>query len=82
MNYPALLGIKLFNESNIIILTQIGILIYHFNENDESISLNYFNKEFLSTKKKLSCYKKLFSNPPYFYQIMKVLNVMTNGFYM
>ncbi|RGB23424.1 hypothetical protein C1646_774510 [Rhizophagus diaphanus] len=57
-----LFGSQLINDIDIILLTQIGILIYHFNENDKSISLNYFYKESLSTKKSLSqCYKKIFS---------------------
>ncbi|GBC05945.1 hypothetical protein RclHR1_06520001 [Rhizophagus clarus] len=36
------LGIELFNESDIIILTNIGPLIYHFNEDAKSISLVYY----------------------------------------
>ncbi|EXX68954.1 hypothetical protein RirG_100330 [Rhizophagus irregularis DAOM 197198w] len=50
------LGFKLFNDSDIIILTTIGLFIYNFNENNKSISLNYYyymkiNKEFISTDK-------------------------------
>ncbi|GBB85850.1 hypothetical protein RclHR1_01230013 [Rhizophagus clarus] len=41
-NYYYLHGIKSLNDSDIIILTGIGLLIYHFNENDVSICLNYF----------------------------------------
>ncbi|GET00344.1 hypothetical protein GLOIN_2v1874127 [Rhizophagus clarus] len=38
-----LLEIRLFTDNDIILITTIGILIYHFNENEESISLNYWN---------------------------------------
>ena len=34
--------IKSFNNNYIVILTSFGILIYTFNENNKSISLNYF----------------------------------------
>jgi hypothetical protein len=34
--------IKIFDHSNIIILTEMGLFIYHFNENTNSISLIYF----------------------------------------
>ncbi|PKY27512.1 hypothetical protein RhiirB3_443259 [Rhizophagus irregularis] len=37
-----ILGIKSFNDSDIIILTTKGLFIYHFNENDNSISLSYY----------------------------------------
>ncbi|PKY63507.1 hypothetical protein RhiirA4_492698, partial [Rhizophagus irregularis] len=37
-----LYGIKLLNDNDIIILAHYGLLIYHFNENDKSISLTYF----------------------------------------
>uniref|UniRef100_U9SXG5 Ion transport domain-containing protein n=1 Tax=Rhizophagus irregularis (strain DAOM 181602 / DAOM 197198 / MUCL 43194) TaxID=747089 RepID=U9SXG5_RHIID len=37
-----LLGIKLLDDSDIVILTTIGILIYNFSENNKSISLNYY----------------------------------------
>ncbi|PKY50974.1 hypothetical protein RhiirA4_467762 [Rhizophagus irregularis] len=33
---------NLFNDNEIIILTNVGLLIYHFNENDKTISLNYY----------------------------------------
>ncbi|EXX53259.1 hypothetical protein RirG_245710 [Rhizophagus irregularis DAOM 197198w] len=35
-------GIKLYNNGDIVILTTIGLLIYHLNENNKSISLKYF----------------------------------------
>ncbi|GBC03030.1 hypothetical protein RclHR1_04950002 [Rhizophagus clarus] len=35
-------GIKLLSENDILILTKIGLLIYHFNEKNKFISLNYF----------------------------------------
>ncbi|EXX68891.1 hypothetical protein RirG_100950 [Rhizophagus irregularis DAOM 197198w] len=38
----SLLGFKLINDDDIIILTSIGPLIFHFNENDKSISLSYY----------------------------------------
>ncbi|GET00349.1 hypothetical protein GLOIN_2v1874127 [Rhizophagus clarus] len=38
-----LLEIRLFTDNDIILITTIGILIYHFNENKKSISLNYWN---------------------------------------
>ncbi|PKY42634.1 hypothetical protein RhiirA4_456466 [Rhizophagus irregularis] len=34
--------IKIHNRNDIIILTEIGLFIYHFNENSQSISLIYF----------------------------------------
>ncbi|GET04866.1 hypothetical protein GLOIN_2v1874127 [Rhizophagus clarus] len=37
-----LYGIKLFNDNDVIILTSGGLFIYHFNENDNSIALNYY----------------------------------------
>src|SRR4051812_9803640 len=37
-----LLGIKLIDNSGIMILTTKGLSIHHFNENNESISLNYY----------------------------------------
>ncbi|PKC58469.1 hypothetical protein RhiirA1_445785 [Rhizophagus irregularis] len=50
------LGYELFNDCDIIIMTTIGLFIYHFNENNKSISLNYYyymkiNKEFISPVK-------------------------------
>jgi hypothetical protein len=40
-----LLGIKLVNDSDIIVLTTKGLFIYHFNGNNKSIYLNYFYME-------------------------------------
>ncbi|PKY57911.1 hypothetical protein RhiirA4_549853 [Rhizophagus irregularis] len=68
------LGFKLFNESDIIILTTIGLFIYHFNENNKSISLNYYYymnispiKNYYSEKdniiEQLKSYKEKFSKP-------------------
>ncbi|GBB97694.1 hypothetical protein RclHR1_03040011 [Rhizophagus clarus] len=37
-----LLGIKSHDDNNIIVLTTKGLFIYHFNENNKSISLNYY----------------------------------------
>jgi hypothetical protein len=36
------LKIKLINDDDIIIITNIGLLIYHFNENEKSITLDYY----------------------------------------
>jgi hypothetical protein len=41
-DYNKLIASSLFNNNDIVILTTFGILIYSFNENDKSISLNYF----------------------------------------
>ncbi|GBB86178.1 hypothetical protein RclHR1_12620005 [Rhizophagus clarus] len=42
-SYIDLLNIKLLNDNNIIIiLTNIGLFIYYFNEINESITLNYY----------------------------------------
>jgi hypothetical protein len=38
-----LLEIELFTDDDIIIITTIGLLIYHFNENEKSIFLKYWN---------------------------------------
>ncbi|RGB32851.1 hypothetical protein C1646_743692 [Rhizophagus diaphanus] len=67
---PLLIKAKLIN-SNIITLTDMGLFIYHFNENDKSISLNYYYyMDFISIDQygdryyyynKLQSYKKLFS---------------------
>ncbi|GET62243.1 hypothetical protein GLOIN_2v1874127 [Rhizophagus irregularis DAOM 181602=DAOM 197198] len=38
-----LLEIKLFTDDDIILITTIGFLIYHFNENKKSMSLIYWN---------------------------------------
>jgi hypothetical protein len=56
----------LFNNNDIIILSTFGILIYHFSENNKSISLNYFYKFTLCSKyysSDLEYYKKVFSKP-------------------
>jgi hypothetical protein len=37
-----LLETKLFNDSGIIILIDVFLIIYHFNENGKFISLSYF----------------------------------------
>ncbi|POG66073.1 hypothetical protein GLOIN_2v378439 [Rhizophagus irregularis DAOM 181602=DAOM 197198] len=61
---------KLFNCNNIVIFTTIGLFIYHFNENNKSISLNYFYfmdlyimKDEEQYKDKLQYYKDVFSKP-------------------
>ncbi|CAB4435065.1 unnamed protein product [Rhizophagus irregularis] len=41
-NKHVLIVSSLFNNNDIVILTTFGILIYTFNENNKSISLNYF----------------------------------------
>ncbi|GES83324.1 hypothetical protein GLOIN_2v1874127 [Rhizophagus clarus] len=41
-NFNGLLKLKQQNDNNIFILTVNGFYIYHFNERNESISLNYF----------------------------------------
>ncbi|PKK59825.1 hypothetical protein RhiirC2_719550 [Rhizophagus irregularis] len=66
---PLLIKTKLINSN--ITLTDMGLFIYHFNENDKSISLNYYYyMDFISIDqygdryyyyKKLQSYKKLFS---------------------
>jgi hypothetical protein len=57
-----IIGIKLINDGDIIILTEIGLLIYHFNESKKSISLNYFYYMRLRTKEVLpNYYKDVFS---------------------
>ncbi|PKY52614.1 hypothetical protein RhiirA4_470359 [Rhizophagus irregularis] len=38
-----LLGSRLLNDNNIIVLTTNGLFIYYFNENNESISINYYH---------------------------------------
>jgi hypothetical protein len=52
---PSLLGIKLINDDDIIILTSIGPLIFHFNENNENdkfIFLSYYNYITLNSSSK------------------------------
>jgi hypothetical protein len=67
MDCKGLHGIKLLSDNNdndIIILAKYGLLIYHFNENDKSISLDYFYKEYLHNIDALPHYrKKVFSKP-------------------
>jgi hypothetical protein len=61
---PRLLKFKSFDDNSIIILTGVGPLIYYFNENDESISLNYFYyfyNESLTAEERLARYKKAYS---------------------
>ncbi|RIA87082.1 hypothetical protein C1645_828290, partial [Glomus cerebriforme] len=41
-DYIKLYGINLFKNNYVFIKTDEGFFIYHFNENDKSISLNYF----------------------------------------
>ncbi|PKY60568.1 hypothetical protein RhiirA4_484419, partial [Rhizophagus irregularis] len=55
-----LYGIKLLNDNDIIILAQYGLLIYHFNENDKSISLTYFYRIWLGKSKDQ---EELFTKP-------------------
>ncbi|PKY39136.1 hypothetical protein RhiirA4_452289 [Rhizophagus irregularis] len=61
-----LLEIKLLDDSDIIILTSIGLFIYHFNENNKSISLNYYyymiiDRYSSNVTKNLKNYKQIFS---------------------
>jgi hypothetical protein len=60
-------GIKLFNDNNIIILTTRVLLIYHYNENNKSIFLNYYYEMDLNPVEKridkLRDYEKVFSKP-------------------
>ncbi|PKC72008.1 hypothetical protein RhiirA1_438512 [Rhizophagus irregularis] len=61
-NNLRLYKMKLFNDSDIIILTTMGLLIYHFNDDDKSISLNYFYyMDLFFNKKGVKYYKKVFS---------------------
>jgi hypothetical protein len=60
--------IKLLNDNYIVILATIGLFIYHFNENNISISLEYFYHmdlslcSFIMNKERLFYhYKKIFS---------------------
>jgi hypothetical protein len=55
-------GMKFLNDSDIIILTEMGLLIYHYNENNKSIYLNYFYYIDLSSFRLLNNYdKEIFS---------------------
>ncbi|PKY40246.1 hypothetical protein RhiirA4_531362 [Rhizophagus irregularis] len=73
-----LIASSLFNNNDIVILTTFGILFYTFNENNNSISLNYFyfmksdGYGNISTKN-FKVTKEYFQNLPYHYQIMIVL---------
>ncbi|GBB86746.1 hypothetical protein RclHR1_13150002 [Rhizophagus clarus] len=61
-----LLGIKLINDSTIVILSRYCLRIYHLNENRKSISLIYFcfmDSDFDSKEEFLNNYKKQFSGP-------------------
>jgi hypothetical protein len=62
MDCKGLHGIKLYNDNDIIILAKYGLLIYHFNENDKSITLIYFYNKSLTSKEILPHYhKRVFS---------------------
>ncbi|GET00431.1 hypothetical protein GLOIN_2v1537213 [Rhizophagus clarus] len=51
-----LINIKFLDGNNIVLLTTVGLFIYHLNENDKSISLNYYyHMDIQSTN-----YKKIF----------------------
>jgi hypothetical protein len=58
-----LIASLLFNNDDIIILSKFGILIYHFSENNKSISLKYFYPITLNEYCSLDYYKKVFSKP-------------------
>jgi hypothetical protein len=58
-----LIASLLFNNNDIIILSTFGILIYHFSENNKSISLKYFYPITLNEYCSLDYYKKVFSKP-------------------
>ena len=62
--------VKLLNDNDIILITEIGLFIYHFNEDNQYISLNYFNRMDLYTGdhfnssrllERLQYYKEVFS---------------------
>ncbi|GES95010.1 hypothetical protein GLOIN_2v1537213 [Rhizophagus clarus] len=57
-----LLGIKFLNEGDVIILTQIGLFIYHFDKVKKSISLNYYYYMKLSEVAELKKYENDFLN--------------------
>ncbi|UZO23571.1 uncharacterized protein OCT59_015904 [Rhizophagus irregularis] len=60
-----LIASSLFNNNDIVILAEFGILIYTFSENNKSISLNYFyfvNADYYNTYKEMvQHYKRIFS---------------------
>ncbi|GET00426.1 hypothetical protein GLOIN_2v1874127 [Rhizophagus clarus] len=60
-----LLWNELYNINEIIVLTSYGLFIFHFNENNESISLNYYYGGIMDYNKKQSLegYKMMFSKP-------------------
>ncbi|POG78479.1 hypothetical protein GLOIN_2v1537213 [Rhizophagus irregularis DAOM 181602=DAOM 197198] len=57
-----LIEIKILDESDIIILTQFGLSIFHFNKDKNSISLIYYYQMELNDISQLQFYKKKFSN--------------------
>jgi hypothetical protein len=78
LKYDELLGIKSLGDKNIIVLAKRGLYIYHFNESNKFISLNYYYKmDYLENNvyyinlyvyncnvaKRLKNYKKVFSKP-------------------
>ncbi|GBB88163.1 hypothetical protein RclHR1_01470011 [Rhizophagus clarus] len=56
-----LYGIKISKEGDIIVLTQIGLLIYHYDQNNEVLSLIYYYYMKLSEITHLQYYEKVFS---------------------
>jgi hypothetical protein len=58
-----LFKIESFNNDDIVLITTIGLFIYHFNENNKSITLKYFYYMKLYSKRDLLYYKKVFSKP-------------------
>ncbi|PKC61662.1 hypothetical protein RhiirA1_466208 [Rhizophagus irregularis] len=60
-----LYGIKSLNDNGIILIAKMGLFIYHFNENDQSISLNYYYSFNINSakaiEKAIGKYKKIFS---------------------
>ncbi|CAB5393954.1 unnamed protein product [Rhizophagus irregularis] len=57
-----LIEIKILDESDIIILTQFGLSICHFNKDNNSISLIYYYHIELKKISQLQIYKEKFSN--------------------
>ncbi|CAB4415434.1 unnamed protein product [Rhizophagus irregularis] len=57
-----LIEIKILDKSDIIILTHFGLLIFHFNKDNKSISLIYYYQMELKEISQLQIYKKKFSN--------------------
>jgi hypothetical protein len=57
-----LFGVKLLDDNNIIILTEMGLLIYHYNKINKSIYLNYFYyMDLYNVQIMNNYYKKIFS---------------------